>query len=52
MMDFIVENAGAIGLVFFFTTFITIFFKIFIFGSKEKFESYARIPLDGNEENN
>jgi len=50
-MDFIVDNAGAIGLVFFFVTFIAIIVKIFVFGSKEEFESYARIPLDSNEEN-
>lgn len=49
-MDFIVDNAGTIGLVFFFTTFVIVIIRLYVFGNKKKYDSYAKIPLDINEE--
>lgn len=45
MIDFISQNAGVIGLVFFVMVFAIIAFWAFRPGSKETIESYKNIPL-------
>ncbi len=44
-MDFVSDNAGAIGLVFFVTAFLMITFWALGPKRKEKIESYKNIPL-------
>ena len=46
MIDFISQNAGAIGLVFFVAVFSIIVFWAFRPSSKDVIESYKNIPLE------
>ncbi len=46
MIDFIVSNAGMIGLLFFLTLFLAIALWIFRPGSLKKYQKYAYIPLN------
>ena len=45
MMEYISNNAGTIGLVFFVTAFLMIVLYALGPGRKEKIESYKHIPL-------
>ncbi len=45
MIDWLADNAGATGLLFFFGTFLLIFVWAFIPKAKQQIESYKNIPL-------
>lgn len=46
MIDFIVNNAGLIGLIFFFVLFLGITAWTYRPGSAKKYQKYAYIPLN------
>lgn len=46
MIDFIVTNAGLMGLIFFFILFLGIVAWTYRPGSKRKYQKYAYIPLN------
>ncbi len=45
MIDFIMDNAGVVGLLFFLSVFIGILIWAFAPANKQKIESYKFIPL-------
>ncbi|MFA7276030.1 MAG: cbb3-type cytochrome c oxidase subunit 3 [Pseudobdellovibrionaceae bacterium] len=51
MMDFIVSNAGVIGLLFFMTLFTLVLISVFRPSKTEDYKDHAAIPLKeiGNE---
>ena len=45
MIDFLAQNAGLIGLIFFVTFFIGMLFWLFRPGAKQQYLTYGYIPL-------
>lgn len=45
MIDFLTDNAGVVGLLFFFGTFLIIAFQAFRPSAKEQIEAHKNIPL-------
>ncbi len=50
LIDFLIKNSPIIGLFIFLTIFLIVVFLVFRPKSKKKFEEYAHIPLDDEEE--
>lgn len=50
MIDWLSDNAGMTGLLFFFSVFCGVVFWAFRPSKKEQIESYKLIPLEGDEE--
>ena len=46
MIDWLSDNAGVTGLLFFFATFLAVAFWAFRPQAKEQIESYKNIPLE------
>lgn len=46
MLDFLAQNAGMIGLVFFFTFFLGVLGWVFMPGKKQEFKQFGNIPLE------
>lgn len=49
MMDFVSDNAGMIGLLFFFSTFCGVVFWAFRPSKKQDIENHRFIPLEGDD---
>jgi cbb3-type cytochrome oxidase subunit 3 len=48
-MDFIIKNAQIIVMIIFISIFIITFISLFIPGAKKKYDDYANIPLEGDD---
>ncbi len=49
MMDWISQNAGLLGLLFFFGFFVLMALWVYRPGAKRRYQEHARIPLKEND---
>lgn len=49
MIDWISQNAGVIGLLFFFSFFVVMGLWVYRPGARQSYQDYARIPLKEND---
>jgi len=51
MIDFLTENSGIIGLLFFFTFFVVTAIMLWLPGRKKRYEDFGKMPFLEDENN-